>query len=147
GNELAASLNQLGERPELFPVGGLLAFVTPSGDVVPGTGVPTSGSARAQLGFLSVVQDAIKDREAQSAPEILGKQLLAVAASPVGFTTADGPAFVGVVVTADRLGDAYLTTSARADPDVSLAIVGRDGVLAHAGSQAPDRTVRSLARR
>src|SRR4051812_46205049 len=71
GNELATSLNQLGERPDSFNVGGLLAFVTPAGDVVAGPGVPAAGSVRSQLGFLAAVQDAISNRLAQSAPEIL----------------------------------------------------------------------------
>ena len=144
---LGITLNQLGDRPDLFSVGGLLAFVTPSGDVVPGAGVPASGSVQAQLGFLDAVQFALQEREASSAPEILGKHLLAVAAAPVAFSTADGPAFVGVVVTADTLNDAYLQTSTRADPDVSLAIVGRDGVLAQAGAQRPDAAAIALGRR
>jgi two-component system phosphate regulon sensor histidine kinase PhoR len=147
GNELAKSLNQLDEQSDSSTVGGLLAFVTPSGDVVPGPGVPAAGSVRAQLGFLDVVQDAIRDGAPASAPEILGDRLLAVAAAPVAFNTADGPAFVGVVVTANPLDDAYLRGSTHADPEVNLAIVGRDGVLAHAGSQPPDSTVQSLAGR
>ena len=146
-SKLAISLNQLGDRPDLLSVGGLLAFVTPDGDVVPGTGVPAAGSARAQLGFLDVVQFTLSSREAQSAPEVLGRHLLAVAAAPVSFNTSDGPRFVGVVVTADPLDDAYLRTTTRADPDVNLAIVGRDGVLAAAGTQPPDDAVESLARR
>ena len=147
GNELATSLKDLGERPDLFSVGGVLAFVTPNGDVVPGAGVPAAGSARAQLGFLDVVQDALRDGVAHSAPEVLGRDLLAVAAAPVGFNTRDGPRLVGVIVTADSLDDAYLLTTTRADPDVSLAIVGRDGVLAVAGTQPPDKAIEALAER
>src|SRR2546429_3461050 len=49
GEELASSLNQLGSRPDFFSVPGLLAFVTPNGQVVPGSSVPTDRSARLQL--------------------------------------------------------------------------------------------------
>src|SRR5207302_10987093 len=49
--ELGSSLNTLASRTDLFSVQGLLAFVSPSGEVIPGAGLPPSPSARAQLGF------------------------------------------------------------------------------------------------
>lgn len=144
--QLAAGLDGLGRRPDLFAVGGLLAFVTPTEEVVAGPGVPAAGSARAQLAFLDVVADAMSTREAQSAPDVLGGSLLAVAAAPVTFTTAQGPQFTGVVVTADALDDAYLQSAVRDDLDLSLAIVTRDGVTARAGRQPPVGLLRSVAR-
>jgi PAS domain S-box-containing protein len=144
GSRLAIDLNQLGERPDLVGVAGLLAFVTPTGVVVPGTGVP-SGSARAQLGFLGVVQDSIRTREVQQGPEILNRQLLAVAAAPVTIETPQGPHFIGAVVSADALDDSYLAKHVLDDPDLSLAIVGRDGVLARAGATPSASVMRAVA--
>jgi PAS domain S-box-containing protein len=144
GSRLAVDLNQLGERPDLVGVAGLLAFVTPTGVVVPGTGVP-SGSARAQLGFLGVVQDSIRTREVQQGPEILNRELLAVAAAPVTIDTPQGPHFIGAVVSAETLDDSYLAKHVLDDPDLSLAIVGRDGVLASAGSTPSPAVMRAVA--
>ena len=145
GEELGSSLNQLGSRPDFFSVPGLLAFVTPRGQVVPGSGVPTDRSARAQLGFLDVVQDALTTQEAQSAPEVLGRQLLAVAAAPVIVDSTAGPHFVGVVVSADSIDDSYLRRRATDDNQLGLAVVGRDGVLATAGAQPSPAALRELA--
>ncbi|MCU1485047.1 MAG: hypothetical protein JWN67_1793 [Actinomycetia bacterium] len=145
--ELETSLKQLGEGlgTDFGSTVGLLAFVTPTGVVVPGIGVPAEPGARAQLGFLDVVQQAIDDQTAQSAPEILNRSLLAVGAAPVALETADGPQFVGVVVAADPIDDSTLQGGIRDDADLSLAIVGADGVLARAGTQPPSAVLRAVA--
>jgi PAS domain S-box-containing protein len=140
---LKALGNGLGTEAGASP--GLLSFVTPSGVVVPGPGVPTEPGALAQLGFLDVVQQAIVDQAPVSSPEILNKQLLAVGAAPVRLETKEGPKFVGVVVAADPVDDSSLRSSIRDDADLSLAIVGADGVLAKAGTQPPTRTLREVA--
>lgn len=145
--QLGDALDGLGERSDLFSVEGLLAFVTPAGDLVPGPGVPARGTERAQLGFLDVVQDAMSTRQALSAPEVLGGRLLAVAVAPVSFPSPEGPRFVGAVLTADTIDDAYLRTAVRADDDLSLAVVTRDGVAARAGRQPSARVLRSTAAR
>jgi HAMP domain-containing protein len=142
---LSASLSDLSSRLNFFSVSGLLAFVTPSGQVVPGSGLPVSAGERAQIGFLDVVQDAISTRNVQQAPELLGHQLLAVAAAPVVLTNTDnGPQFVGVVVSADTLDSTFLRRQAQDDGELGLAIVGRDGILAAAGTQPPASVLRSL---
>jgi PAS domain S-box-containing protein len=142
---LATTFSQLGSRPDFFSVPGLLAFVTPAGQVVPGSGLPDSASARAQLGFLDVVQDAVSSREVQQAPEVLGRELLAVAAAPVVLVTPAGPHYVGAVVSADSLDSTYLRRQVGLDDDqLSLAIVGRDGVLATTGG-ARQAALRSVA--
>ncbi|MCU1379232.1 MAG: hypothetical protein JWN29_2215 [Acidimicrobiales bacterium] len=145
---LSVTLQQLSadSGTGLVTAEGLLAFVTPSGVVVPGPGLPDSGSVRAQLGFLDVVQDALTNRrQPESAPEILNERLLAVGVAPVVLQTRDGPQFVGAVVAADALTDTTLTASIRDDPDLSLAIVGEDGVLAHAGQQPTSADLRAVA--
>jgi PAS domain S-box-containing protein len=145
--ELQESLRDLGTgvTADLVSQGGLLAFVTPNGTVVPGVGAPAEPGARAQLGFLDVVQQAIQDGAALSAPEILNRRLLAVGAAPVLLQTANGPAFVGVVVAADPVDSATLRSSIRDDADLSLAIVGADGILARAGTQPPTRSLQAVA--
>jgi PAS domain S-box-containing protein len=145
--ELTNSLNGLGNGlgTEVGVSPPLLSFVTPTGVVVPGPGVPTDPGALAQLGFLDVVQQAIEDQTAISAPEILNDRLLAVGAAPVRLDTTEGPKFIGVVVAADPLDDSTLRASIRDDADLSLAIVGADGVLAKAGAQPPTRTLREVA--
>jgi two-component system phosphate regulon sensor histidine kinase PhoR len=151
GRQAAAELTQtlrslgngLGTEAGASP--GFLSFVTPSGAVMPGPGVPTDPGALAQLGFLDVVQQAITDQAAVSSPEILNKQLLAVGAAPVRLETTEGPKFVGVVVAADPVDDSSLRASIRDDADLSLAIVGADGVLAEAGTQPPIRVLREVA--
>jgi two-component system phosphate regulon sensor histidine kinase PhoR len=144
--ELAVSLGQLGSGSNLFSVPGLLAFVTPGGQVVPGSGLPRSASKQAQVGVLDVVEEAITSRGVRQSPELLGDQLLAVAAAPVVVATADGPRFTGVVVSAETLDSVYLQRRGSDDDELGLAIVGRDGILAAAGTQPPESVLRSVAR-
>jgi two-component system phosphate regulon sensor histidine kinase PhoR len=144
--ELAESLGQLGSRSDFFSVPGLLAFVTPGGQVVPGSGLPDSASDQAQVGFLDVVQEAISSRDVRQSPELLGDRLLAVAAAPVEVDTLEGKRFTGVVVSAETLDSAYLQRRGSDDDELGLAIVGRDGILAAAGTQPPESVLRSVAR-
>jgi PAS domain S-box-containing protein len=141
--ELAQSLDSLGVQ--LGARRGLLAFVTPSGVVVPGRNVPTDAGTRAQLGFLDTVQQVIVDHGAVSATEILGRTLFALGAAPVSLDTSVGPTFIGAVVAADPIDDATLRNSIQDDADLSLAIVNADGVLAEAGTQPSVRTLRAVA--
>jgi PAS domain S-box-containing protein len=146
-SQLGVSLRELvtGIGSDLRATGGLLAFATPSGAVVPGDGVPTQAGAQAQIGFLDVVQLAITSRSSQAALEILDRSLLAVGAAPVWLASADGPQFIGVVVAAEPVDDAALQASTNDDTDVSLAVVNDDGVLAKAGTQPPSRVLRAVA--
>jgi PAS domain S-box-containing protein len=143
--DLSTGLGTLGSRPDFFSVPGLLAFVTPNGQVVPGSGLPKSSSEQVQIGFLDVVQDAISAREVHQAPELLGRQLFAFAAAPVIVEPPDGPRFAGVVVTADTLDSTYLLKQASDDDALGMAIVSRDGILATAGAQPPASVLRSVA--
>lgn len=141
---LGVDLDELGTRNDMISDDGMLAFVTPNGDVVPGAGIP-AGGLQLQLGLLDVVQDAIELREAAAAPEIVSELLLSVAAAPVTLETTDGPRFVGVVLTADRLAGPHLERAIGGDPDLNLAIVGFDVVLASAGAQPPDAALAAVA--
>jgi two-component system phosphate regulon sensor histidine kinase PhoR len=60
--------------------------------------------------------------------------------------TADGPRFTGVVVSAETLDSVYLQRRGSDDDELGLAIVGRDGILAAAGTQPPESVLRSVAR-
>lgn len=141
---LTQSLIELGSRSDLVPLGGMLAFVTAGKELVPGAGVP-GGGVRLQLPLLGVVADALQTRDPAAAPELLPGLLLSAAAAPVTVDTANGPRFVGVVLAADRFDDAYLSASVAGDPDLSMAIVGFDGVLAASGPQPPARPLRATA--
>jgi two-component system phosphate regulon sensor histidine kinase PhoR len=144
--DLSVSLGRLGSGSDLFSVPGLLAFVTPGGQVVPGSGLPADVSEQAQVGRLGVVQEAIDGRGVRQSPELLGDRLLAVAAAPVEVDTPDGKRFAGVVVSAEELDSAYLQRQASDDDELGLALVGRDGILAAAGSQPPESMLLSVAR-
>jgi PAS domain S-box-containing protein len=143
--QLSVSLGRLGSGSDFFSVPGLLAFVTPGGQVVPGSGLPESPAEQAQVGSLEVVQDAITSRSVQQGPELLGDRILAVAAAPL-VVDSNGPRFVGVVVSAEELDAAYLQRQASDDGELGLAIVGRGGILAAAGAQPPESVLRSVAR-
>jgi PAS domain S-box-containing protein len=144
--DLSVSLGQLGSRSDLFSVPGLLAFVTPGGQVVPGSGLPADANEQAKVGLLGVVQEAISGRGVRQSPELLGDRLLAVAAAPVEVDTPDGKRFAGVVVSAEELDSAYLQRQASDDEELGLALVGRDGILAAAGTQPPESVLLSVAR-
>ncbi|MBW8827018.1 MAG: HAMP domain-containing protein [Acidobacteria bacterium] len=131
---------------QVLSLQGLLDFVTTRNDAVPGTG-QTSNSELAQLPFLGAVSDPLQTHGSAAGPELVGRELLAVAAAPVAFDTDAGPRFAGVVVVAERLNRTYLRDQSGDDPDLSLALVDRDGVLSSAGSQPSPASLRSLARR
>jgi PAS domain S-box-containing protein len=142
GATLSVVLGDIGERI-LFATGSL-AYVTVAGPTVPGPSV-TSPEVQAEIAGLEVVAEAIATQRPAFADAVLGGEPAAVAAAPVVITTADGPRVVGATVAADVIDDAALQARASADPDTSLAIVGRDGVLAHFGPLPPDRELRSIA--
>jgi PAS domain S-box-containing protein len=141
---LSTVLGQLGVGEQFFTVPGTLAFATPTGQVVPGSGMPESPSEQAQMGFLEVVQDAVVTRQVQAAPEVLGRNLMAVAAAPVLIDAPAGPQLVGVIITADTLDSTYLRRNSQDDDQLGLAVVGRDGILAAAGRQPTERELRDL---
>jgi PAS domain S-box-containing protein len=100
---------------------------------------------QAEIAGLEVVAEAISTQAPAFADAVLGGVPAAVAAAPVVIATADGPRVVGATVAADVIDDAALQARAAADPETSLAIVGRDGVLAQFGPLPAERDLRKVA--
>jgi PAS domain S-box-containing protein len=142
GQRLSGVLGDIGERI-LFATGAL-AYVSAAGPTVPGPAV-TTPELQAQIAGLEVVAEAVATQQPAFAAAVLDGQPAAVAASPVIITTADGPRLVGTTVAADIIDDDALQARARAEPGTSLAIVGRDGVLAHFGALPAERELRAVA--
>jgi PAS domain S-box-containing protein len=110
---------------------GPLAYLTDKGFVVatfPQLDAPTatllSGSAP--------VRETLQTGEARSAPQVLGRQALAVGVAPV-----KAPRLVGVVVASVLLDNSYLNVRRITEPQLHLAIVSRDGPLASSDGRAP----------
>ncbi|HUF31793.1 MAG TPA: ATP-binding protein [Acidimicrobiales bacterium] len=142
-SQLRAQLDGIAD--EFLLAGPLLAFVTDAAVVVPSTGLD-SPSAQVEVSGSRIVREALDNRQERLAPMEVAGQALAAGASPVEVRTTDGvPTFVGVVFAAERLDDPYLTRRLERDPDLSLALVGRDGVLARAGPQPDDAVLLALA--
>src|SRR5204863_6145369 len=79
------------------------------------------------------VRETLTRQNVSSAPQLVGRQPLAVGVSPVKA----GNRFVGVVVASVLLDDKYLAQRAFTEPNLHLAIVGRDGQLAATGRRSP----------
>ena len=125
---------------------GSLAYVTAGGVTIPGPGVDTP-ELQFEIAGLDVVQEVITTQAAVAVDAVLGGEASAVGAAPVIVETADGPRVVGVTFAAEVLDDAAMQARIEGDPDLSLAIVGRDGVLAAAGDVPPDDVLRAVAGR
>jgi two-component system sensor histidine kinase VicK len=124
---------------------GALAYVTASGIAVPGPGIDDP-AVQVDIPGLDVVQEALRTQAAAAAPTILGTEAAVVAASPVILPLPDGPRLVGVTVAAEIVDDAAMQARIEGDPLTSLALVGRDGVLARAGFLPADPALLELAR-
>jgi two-component system phosphate regulon sensor histidine kinase PhoR len=140
GQQLPGMLTQIGD--DILFASGSLAYVTASGQTIPGPGI-TDPAMQVQVSGLEVVDEALRTRAETRAEAILAGKPTAVAASPVVASTPDGPRVVGVTVAADTID---LQARLQSDPQVGLAIVDRDGVLARAGTLPSDATLVDAAR-
>lgn len=142
GASLPTILAELG-RDILFS-SGALAYVTASGVSVPGPGIEDP-TVQVEIGGLGVVQEAIATQAAAAAPAVIAGSAAVVAASPVFVQLPDGPRLVGVTVAAELVDDEALQARIEGDPTLSLALVGRDGVLSRAGFLPSDADLIDIA--
>ena len=142
-NELRAQLGTIAEN--LVFQGDILAYVNADGVVVGGAGVDRP-SLRVDISSARVVRETLADQQGdRGAPAVLAGEALAAAASPVTVTARGQSIFVGVIFAAERFDASYLIQRKDADPNLSLALVGRDGVLARAGPPPPRATLSAAA--
>jgi PAS domain S-box-containing protein len=139
GQRAGATLSQLliAIGNDILFASGELAYVTAAGQTIAGPGIE-SNAVQVEIAGLDVVAEALQTQAAAAADAVIGGHAQVVAAAPVVRTTADGPRVVGVTVAAQVVDDNVLGVRAEVDPEVSLAIVGRDGVLARTGSLPSD---------
>jgi len=142
GLGLAELLIRLGN--EVLFASGALAYVTAAQLAIPGPGIEDP-VVQVEIAGLSVVREALDTRQAAAAPAVLGGRLAVVAAAPVLVQTADGARVVGAAVAVETIDDEALQAGMAGDPDISLAIVGRDGVLARGGTLPADDVLVEVA--
>ena len=142
GQRLPLVLAQIGN--DILFATGSLAYVTAGGQTIPGPGIDDP-SMQVEIAGLEVVSEALETQEAAQADTVLGGTAAAVAAVPVILQTPDGPRVTGVAVVVDVIDDEALQARAAGDPELSLAIVGRDGVLAKFGSLPTADVLRAIA--
>ncbi len=143
-DEVVADLGAIAEN--LVFQGAILAYVTSEGVVVGGRGVD-SPNVQVDISGAKVVRDTIQDQQGdRGAPALVGGDALAAAASPVRVSVRGQSRFVGAVFAAEPFDREYLAVRKENDRSLSLALVGRDGVLASAGTQPTSSTLTSAAR-
>ncbi|MDQ3353745.1 MAG: ATP-binding protein, partial [Actinomycetota bacterium] len=143
-NELVADLGVIADN--LVFQGAILTYVTPEGIVIDGVGVD-SPNVQVDISGSDVVRDTLAAEQGdRGAPAVVGGEALAAAASPVRVTTRGQSRFVGVVFAAEPFDQGYLAVRKDNDRSLSLALVGRDDVLASAGAQPATSTLTSAAR-
>ncbi|MDQ3304631.1 MAG: ATP-binding protein [Actinomycetota bacterium] len=143
-NELVADLGAIADN--LVFQGAILTYVTPKGIVIDGVGVD-SPNVQVDISGSDVVRDTLAAEQGdRGAPAVVGGEALAAAASPVRVTTRGQSRFVGVVFAAEPFDQGYLAVRKDNDRSLSLALVGRDDVLASAGAQPATSTLTSAAR-
>ena len=90
----------------------------------------------------AVVQ-ALQKRSERGSIEVVNNKALVVGTWPVQTAAND---FFGVAVAVSRLDDTYLVQVSRDDPDLSLALVGAQGVVARKGRQPVGAAVVEMVR-
>ena len=142
-NELRSQLGTIAEN--LVFQGDILAYVNVDGVVIGGAGVDRP-SLRVDISSARVVRETLADQQGdRGAPAVLAGEALAAAASPVTVTARGQSIFVGVIFAAERFDASYLIQRKDSDPNLSLALVGRDGLLARAGPPPPRATLIAAA--
>ncbi len=142
-NELVADLSVIAEN--LVFQGAILTYVTSGGVVVDGVGVD-SPNVQVDISGADVVRDTFAEQGDSGAPSVVGGEALAAAASPVRVTVRGQSRLVGAVFAAEPFDQGYLAVRKDNDRSLSLALVGRDEVLASAGPQPASSTLTSAAR-
>ena len=142
GVRLSGLLADIGQR--ILFASGSLAYVTSGGVTIPGPGVE-SPAVQVEIAGLDVVSEALQTQAPAQAAAVLGGAAVAVAAAPVLVQTADGPRVAGVTLAYESIDDDAMQARAAGDPDLSIAVVGRDGVLARAGSLPSDDVLLDLS--
>ena len=137
GAQLSQLLADIGQR--ILFASGSLAYVTAGGTTIPGPGIDSPG-LQVEIAGLDVVRESLETRAPVQAPAVLGGRAVALAAAPVVVQRADGPRLVGVAVAFESVDDGAMQARASGDRDLSIAVVGRDGVLARTGP-LPDNDV------
>jgi two-component system phosphate regulon sensor histidine kinase PhoR len=117
----------------LFSPGPLMAM-TNRGFILATYNTPDSASATLLAGS-EPVRETLNLQDARYAPQVVGKQALAVGAARM--PTEKSKPFLGVAVATVPLDHTWLDQRRFTEPDVHLAIVGRSGQLAAAGDRAP----------
>ncbi|HEV3353774.1 MAG TPA: ATP-binding protein [Acidimicrobiales bacterium] len=125
---ILADLQQLSGN--LFSTGPL-AYLTDKGFVV-ATFPQLDSRAATQLSGSVPVREALQGGASQLAAEVLGRQALAVGVAPVKTTR-----LVGVVVASVLLDRSYLDGRRFTEPQLHLAVVSRDGILASSSGKSP----------
>ncbi|CAN5127624.1 hypothetical protein BH24ACT1_BH24ACT1_12970 [soil metagenome] len=142
-DELRTDLGAIAEN--LVFEGAILAYVTSQGVVVGGVGVD-SPAVQIDIAGSEVVSDTLAAQQGdRKSPAVVAGAALAAAASPVSVSVDGRSRFVGMVFAADPFDPGYLALRRESDRTLSLAVVGRDGVLASAGPQPATSTLTSAA--
>jgi PAS domain S-box-containing protein len=144
--ELDGLLDDLA-RTEFLYARGPLVFVNADNTVVATSGI-APGDAVALSGN-PVVRAAVGQPDGRGGVLVVGGAALAVGAYPVRTVSATGgPEYAGVAVAGAALDTRYLNGRAVHDPDLGLALVGREGVLARFDrARAPLDAVERAGRR
>ena len=126
--------------------GAIFGYVTSQGVVVGGVGVD-SPAIRVDIAGSELVRDTLAAQSGdRKSPAVVADVALVAATSPVEVTVGGRSRFVGMVFAADPFDPGYLALRRESDRTLSLAVVGRDGVLASAGPQPATSTLTSAAR-
>jgi PAS domain S-box-containing protein len=126
--------------------GAIFAYVTSQGVVVGGVGVD---NPRVQIDIAGseVVRETLAAQQGErGSSAVVAGEAVAAAASPVSVPVNGRSRFVGVVFAAEPFDPGFLALRRESDRNLSLALVGRDGILARAGPQPAESTLTSAAR-
>jgi PAS domain S-box-containing protein len=139
-SDVAAVTETLNEIVALYPLGGL-AYLIPSGQVVAASGLnPAVATSLAG-------QDLVRQTQCPSPRDtgstlVVGGQAIAAAAFPECFI--GQPQWIGMVLRVSALDATYLDRRYLTDPNVSLALVTPERILAVRGDQPPDKELLPL---
>ncbi|MGH9190224.1 MAG: ATP-binding protein [Acidimicrobiales bacterium] len=141
---VARDLRLLAEQDLLAATGPLL-YLTDAATVVVALGLEQA-AADVLSGSRAVTDVVEAGATSSGSVEVVGGRALAVGVYRVTVTDAGTPRLVGAVVATETLDNEYLAARARSDPSVTLALVGRDRVLASFGPDVAREPVMRVAR-
>ncbi len=130
---------------DLVVATGPVLYANQNGTVIAEVG--TESISAVNLIGARVVSEVLQN-PADSAVDVavIGPQALAVGAHEVRVEVPEGRRVIGVVVAAETLDVGYLTERSKSDPDVKLALVDRDRVIATPPDGVPEPAVLRVAR-